>query len=225
MPTSWCKAGTNQKLCMYDWDCRPSQMILWHIRLLIAPHIVHVSSWYQIHFPLIPRPKFERSKGSDVALVISSVSKLYLPSNYCRRRHRIPAPSSLQHDPTTCNSVTPNNDKSSAVGYMSLRLSCGYVVVTPPDDFYKHQIHTFSSTALSERLCKFVYSSNTAKGQIIVHSIYFNSLRPRDAYMSHQTYPSLVQIMAYHMVGTKPLSEPMLPYCQSDHKKHNSVKF
>ena len=28
-------------------------------------------------FHLIPRPKFARSKGSDIALVISSVSKLY----------------------------------------------------------------------------------------------------------------------------------------------------
>ena len=51
MPTSSCKAGTNQKLCMYDWDCCPNQMILWHIRLLSAPRIVHVSSWCQIHFP------------------------------------------------------------------------------------------------------------------------------------------------------------------------------
>ena len=67
MPTSSCMTGTNQKLCIYDWDCCPSQMILWHIRLLSAPRIVHVSSWCQIHFP---RPKYKRFKGSDVALVI-----------------------------------------------------------------------------------------------------------------------------------------------------------
>ena len=53
----------------------------------------------------------------------------------------------------------------------------------------------------------------------------FNSLRPRDAYMRHQACPSLVQIMACRLVGAKPLSEPMLPYCQLDHKEHNSVKF
>ena len=41
----------------------------------------------------------------------------------------------------------------------------------------------------------------------------FNPLRPRDAYMRHQTCPSLVQIMACRLVGAKPLSEPMLEYC------------
>ena len=43
-----------------------------------------------------------------------------------------------------------------------------------------------------------------------------NSLRPRDAYMHHQTRPSLVQIMACHLFGAKPLSKPMLHYCQMD---------
>ena len=40
-----------------------------------------------------------------------------------------------------------------------------------------------------------------------------SSLRPRDAYMRHQTKPSLVQIMACRLFGAKPLSEPMLWYC------------
>ena len=30
--------------------------------------------------------------------------------------------------------------------------------------------------------------------------------------------------MAYCLVGAKPLSEPMLPYCQLDPKEHISVK-
>ena len=37
--------------------------------------------------------------------------------------------------------------------------------------------------------------------------------------------PTLVQIMAYHLLGATPLSEPMLPYCKLDPKEHISVKF
>ena len=51
------------------------------------------------------------------------------------------------------------------------------------------------------------------------------SLRPRDAYMRQQTKPPLVQIMAYHMFGAKPLCEPMLIYCQLDPWESTSVKF
>ena len=31
--------------------------------------------------------------------------------------------------------------------------------------------------------------------------------------------------MACYLFGTKPLSEPMLPYCQLDRKEHILVKF
>ena len=31
--------------------------------------------------------------------------------------------------------------------------------------------------------------------------------------------------MACHLFGAKPLSEPMLLYCQLDHKEHISVEF
>ena len=53
----------------------------------------------------------------------------------------------------------------------------------------------------------------------------FNSLRQSDAYMHQYNIPTLLQIMACHLFGAKPLSEPMLPYCQLDHKEHISVKF
>ena len=68
---------------------------------------------------------------------------------------------------------------------------------------------------------------NTEMAQEVEEQDLFNSLRLRDAYayMHHQTCPSLVQIMACRLVSAKPLSEPMLPYCQLDHKEHNSVKF
>ena len=39
------------------------------------------------------------------------------------------------------------------------------------------------------------------------------ALRPCDAYMRQYTKPSLVQIMAWHLFGAKPLSEPTLVYC------------
>ena len=41
-----------------------------------------------------------------------------------------------------------------------------------------------------------------------------NSLRP--SYMSRQQRPSLVQLMACSLFGTRPLSEPMMQYCQLD---------
>ena len=40
-----------------------------------------------------------------------------------------------------------------------------------------------------------------------------NSLRPSDAYMRQYNIPTLLQIMACRLSGTKPLSEPVLPYC------------
>ena len=42
----------------------------------------------------------------------------------------------------------------------------------------------------------------------------FKSLRQSDAYMPHQTRPSLFQIMACYLLGTKSLSETLLVYCQ-----------
>ena len=54
---------------------------------------------------------------------------------------------------------------------------------------------------------------------------YFNSLRPRDAYMRHQTRPSFIQIMAFRLLGTKPSSKPMLDYSQLGPCEHISVTF
>ena len=52
-----------------------------------------------------------------------------------------------------------------------------------------------------------------------------NSFRPSDAFMHHQARPSLVQMMARHLFGSKPLSEPMLAYCQLNPWEHISVTF
>ena len=50
------------------------------------------------------------------------------------------------------------------------------------------------------------------------------SLRPRDAHMRQQMRPSLVQIMACPLIGTKPLSEPMPDYWHLDTQDKLSVK-
>ena len=49
--------------------------------------------------------------------------------------------------------------------------------------------------------------------------------RPSDAYMHQSVQHTLVQIMACRLFGAKPLSRPMLPYCQLDPKEHISVIF
>ena len=48
---------------------------------------------------------------------------------------------------------------------------------------------------------------------------------PLDAYMGRWTGSALFQIMACRLDGTKPLSKPMLTYCQLKPKEHISVKF
>ena len=46
--------------------------------------------------------------------------------------------------------------------------------------------------------------------------VFINSLKPSDAYIRHQPWPSLVQIMDCRLFGARPFSEPMLYYCQLD---------
>ena len=60
--------------------------------------------------------------------------------------------------------------------------------------------------------------------QYICETQTFNSLRPSAAYMCQWTGSALVQIMACHLIGTKPLSEQMLVYCQMDAWEQISVK-
>ena len=54
---------------------------------------------------------------------------------------------------------------------------------------------------------------SSPEGWGVKTGIAINSLRPSDAYIHQETRPPLVQIMAYHLVGAKALSEPMLEYC------------
>ena len=52
-----------------------------------------------------------------------------------------------------------------------------------------------------------------------------NSSPPSAAYMRQLIETALVQIMASRLFGGKPLSEPMLHFCQLDPSKQTSVKF
>ena len=70
---------------------------------------------------------------------------------------------------------------------------------------------------ISEFLWHFHEGNCTGNGQDICpwyefENFSFNSSRPSDAYMCRWTGSSLVQIMACHLFGAKPLSEPMLEY-------------
>ena len=54
--------------------------------------------------------------------------------------------------------------------------------------------------------------------------VIINSLRLSDVYLRHQISPSLAEIMACHLFSTKPLSAPVLYYCQLDSWEQTSVK-
>ena len=49
-------------------------------------------------------------------------------------------------------------------------------------------------------------------------------LRRSDAYLRHQSRPSMVQIMGCRLFGVKPLSEPMPEYCELYHWEQPSAK-
>ena len=52
------------------------------------------------------------------------------------------------------------------------------------------------------------------QSHIELFALYNNSLRLSDAYLLQSSMSSLVQMMVCCLFGTKPLSEPMLAYCQ-----------
>ena len=55
--------------------------------------------------------------------------------------------------------------------------------------------------------------------------ITINSSPPSAAYTLRWIGSALVQVMAWHRIGAKPLPEPMLTYCQLDPYQQTSVKF
>ena len=52
-----------------------------------------------------------------------------------------------------------------------------------------------------------------------------NSLTTSGTYMCQCFASALVQLMACHLIGAKPLLEPMLTFCQFDPHEHNSIRF
>ena len=56
----------------------------------------------------------------------------------------------------------------------------------------------------------------------LIHAVY--SSPPSAAYIHQWTGSALLQVMACHLFGTKPLPEPMTTYCQLDLKEQTSVK-
>ena len=58
-----------------------------------------------------------------------------------------------------------------------------------------------------------IFKSISQKAMFVSWFKSHQSLRPSDANMCHQPMLSLVQIMACHLTGDNPLSEPMLEYC------------
>ena len=57
------------------------------------------------------------------------------------------------------------------------------------------------------------------------HGSQINSFPPGAIYMCQWIGSALVQIMACHLVGAKPLSKPMLDSCQLDPYEQTSLKF
>ena len=55
----------------------------------------------------------------------------------------------------------------------------------------------------------------------ITVNTFINSYPPSAAYMRQWIGPALVQIMDCRLFGAKPLSKPMLGYCQMDTKEQN----
>ena len=54
---------------------------------------------------------------------------------------------------------------------------------------------------------------------------FLSSISPSAAYMCQLIGSALDQIMACRLFGAKPLSKPMLGYCQLDPREQTSVKF
>ena len=102
-----------------------------------------------------------------------------------------------------------------------------------------HQLHWSESCYICQDKCKIIvrfwhenwyewwFTEVLLDRLIIKHSSWaiLNSSPPSDAYMHRWTGSALVQIMACHLLGTKPLSEPILDYYQLLPKEHTAVKF
>ena len=77
-------------------------------------------------------------------------------------------------------------------------------------------------------LSKHYYKNMTSHTSPIVSHLrldHVNSSPPSTVYMRQWSGPALVQIIASRLDGAKPLSEPILTYCQLNPKESISMKF
>ena len=80
-------------------------------------------------------------------------------------------------------------------------------------------------------MCEYVTAGANTSSVVLFseHEIYVLIIAwfisPSAAYMRQWIGSALVQIIACHLFGAKPLFEPMLGYCQLDTLEQTSVKF
>ena len=80
-------------------------------------------------------------------------------------------------------------------------------------------------TSLSNGLASVDWFCQCVSELVLWLKILFNLLRPSEVYVWQQTEPSLVQVVACHLFGAKPVSEPMMIYCQLNPKECISMKY
>ena len=78
-------------------------------------------------------------------------------------------------------------------------------------------------SALFDLICKTPQKNVHIRKLLLLYML--NSFPPSATYMRQWMGSALLQIMARRLFGAKPLSEPMLSYCQLDSWEHISVKF
>ena len=94
--------------------------------------------------------------------------------------------------------------------------------------FCHHCIEHLMKTTCWHRLCPIIYehcniiANNTSS---MLMPCIINSSPPCAAYMHQWIGSALLQKMACRLFGAKPLSKPMLDYCQLGPKEQTSVKF
>ena len=65
--------------------------------------------------------------------------------------------------------------------------------------------------------CSEVIAPYITRTSALILAMWVNSLRLSDAYMRPRTGSPLFQVMAFHLLGTKPFPKPMMTYWQLNH--------
>ena len=97
----------------------------------------------------------------------------------------------------------------------------------PCDDVFipcQHNFHNMHKTLLFQKYCKypgvricvsiFFITAHKCDEISVTTSFLFNTLRLNETIWRHRAWSSLIQLMACHLFGAKPLPEPIEAYCQ-----------